>query len=88
MGTVKVILFSPEDLTLVKGSPVVRRKFIDTEISQISPGYYYNLLKYQRILVQRNALLKDIKMNKNLADNLSVWDRQLALFGAKLIYKN
>lgn len=87
LGTVKVILFSPEDLTLVKGSPVVRRKFIDTEISQISPGYYYNLLKYQRILVQRNALLKDIKMNKNLADNLPVWDRQLALFGAKLIYK-
>lgn len=87
LGTVKVVLFSPEDLSLVKGSPVVRRKFIDNEISQISPSYYYNLVNYHRVLSHRNTLLKEIRRHRASADNLFMWDDQIVSFGAKLIHK-
>lgn len=53
-----MILFSPEDLMLIKGSPLLRRRFIDIELSQISRIYYNELVQYNRLLLQRNNLLK------------------------------
>ena len=53
-----VVMFAPEDLHLVKGSPQVRRRFIDMEIGQISPVYLHDLLTFQKLLKQRNHILK------------------------------
>lgn len=58
IGTLAVVLFAPEDLDLVKGSPQIRRRFIDTEIGQISPAYVYHLTRYNKLISQRNHLLK------------------------------
>ena len=88
MGCLNVVLFSPEDLKLVKGSPSNRRKFLNIEVSQVSPYYHHLLNKYNHILKQRNNLLKDISRNNNSDENmLEVWDEQLSTTGSKIIKK-
>lgn len=82
-GNLNIVLFSPEDLKLVKEGPSERRKFLDREISQISVKYYYTLNQYNKILQHRNKLLKT---NKNKALDLEVWNEQLARAGAWLIF--
>ncbi|MDW0118876.1 DNA replication/repair protein RecF [Sporosarcina thermotolerans] len=59
IGQLNVVMFAPEDLNLVKGSPQVRRRFLDMEIGQISPVYLHDLLTFQKIIKQRNAILKE-----------------------------
>lgn len=88
VGNLNVILFSPEDLKIVKGGPSNRRKFLDLEISQVNPYYYHLLKEYDHIVKQRNNLLKKMynKNNRDL-DLLEVWDDKLAEKGAKIIYK-
>lgn len=77
-----IVIFSPEDLKIVKDEPEKRRRFIDREISQLKPSYYQNLTSYKKALIQRNALLKDC----NLSDeNLRVWDESLAYYGHKIM---
>ncbi|WP_102026154.1 DNA replication/repair protein RecF [Salirhabdus sp. Marseille-P4669] len=66
IGALNVVMFAPEDLNLVKGSPQERRRFIDMEIGQIQPIYVYHLTQYQKILKQRNALLKDYQRNREM----------------------
>ncbi|RKQ32981.1 DNA replication/repair protein RecF [Oceanobacillus halophilus] len=61
IGAINVVMFAPEDLTLVKGPPQIRRRFIDMELGQIQPTYIYHLGQYQRILKQRNNLLKQMQ---------------------------
>lgn len=85
LGNVHVVLFSPEDLRLIKDGPAERRRFVDIELSQIKPTYLSALQQYQHILKQRNNLLKDIMTTASLEDTLSVWDEQLCLYGAVLI---
>ncbi|MCT2535517.1 DNA replication/repair protein RecF [Aquibacillus koreensis] len=63
IGAINVVMFAPEDLNLVKGSPQIRRRFIDMEIGQIQPIYIYHLGQYLKILKQRNHLLKDFRRN-------------------------
>ena len=87
VGIINIVLFSPEDLFLIKGAPAGRRKFLDTEISQASPSYYGELIKYNHILQQRNNLLKKIKENKARKNMLELWDSQLAASGAKITLK-
>lgn len=87
MGLLNVVLFSPEDLLLVKGMPALRRRFLDTELSQASPAYYQLLLKYNRIVTQRNNLLKKIRERRESAEMLEAWDAQLAVAAAKLVEK-
>lgn len=78
-----VVLFAPEDLQLVKGSPSLRRKFIDIDLGQIKPVYLSDLSNYNHVLKQRNAYLKSTdKVDINF---LSVLDEQLADFGARVI---
>jgi len=86
-GNLYAVMFSPEDLRLVKGSPSERRKFIDMELCQLSKVYCHSLQNYYKVLKQRNNLLKDIRKNRNLAETISVWDEQLVLYGEKLIDK-
>jgi DNA replication and repair protein RecF len=65
VGTLNVVMFAPEDLDLVKGSPQVRRRFIDMELGQISPVYLNNLSLYGKILKQRNVLLKNMQQKRS-----------------------
>ena len=87
MGFLNVVLFSPEDLMLIKGMPNLRRRFLDMEISQVSPAYYQQLLKYNRIVAQRNTLLKKIRENKEKPDMLDAWDEQLVTVGSQIAKK-
>ncbi len=85
IGAMNVVLFSPEDLYLIKGAPAGRRKFLDTEISQATPAYYALLNQYNRVVAQRNVLLKKIKERKAKVDLLELWNQQLAQLAAKII---
>ncbi|MDT9026550.1 DNA replication/repair protein RecF [Rossellomorea yichunensis] len=64
VGNMNVVMFAPEDLHLVKGSPQVRRRFIDMEIGQVSPVYLHDISLYQKILQQRNHYLKQLQTRK------------------------
>ncbi|WP_347861804.1 DNA replication/repair protein RecF [Salimicrobium sp. PL1-032A] len=64
IGALNVVMFAPEDLNLVKGNPQIRRRFIDMEIGQIQPKYIYHLGQYQKVLRQRNHLLKDLQRRR------------------------
>lgn len=80
-----VVVFSPEDLKLVKEGPGERRNFLDTEISQIKPVYSYNVNRYNKILFQRNNLLRSNKFQKNIKGLLEIFDIQLAKIGTDII---
>lgn len=78
-GRVNLVLFTPDDLQLVKGDPALRRKFLNMEIAQISPLYYDLLAQYNRVLQQRNRFLKQCREREKLEEaQLSVWDGALA----------
>ena len=84
-GIVHFVFFSPEDLNIIKDGPAGRRRFIDLELSQLDKVYLSNLSNYNRIINQRNSLLKEIHFQKNLMDTLDIWDMQLAEYGKKII---
>lgn len=85
IGLVHVVFFSPEDLSIIKNGPAERRRFIDMELCQIDKIYLHNLTKYNKILLQRNNLLKQIRFNDELMDTLSIWDQQLVSYGKEII---
>ncbi|MBQ3726185.1 MAG: DNA replication/repair protein RecF [Selenomonadaceae bacterium] len=87
VGKLNSVFFSPEDLFMFKGSPTDRRKFLDAQISQASPVYFMDLLKYNRIVEQRNVLLKKIRDGEFGANELELWDEQLALAAEKILIK-
>ncbi|WP_199616886.1 DNA replication/repair protein RecF [Paenibacillus alkalitolerans] len=88
VGTLNVVLFAPEDLEIVKGSPGVRRRFLDMEIAQVHPSYLHSLAQYQKVLAQRNNFLKSGEAHKGSGDALlSVWNEQLAQYGSKIMQK-
>ena len=84
IGHMNVVLFAPEDLQLIKGSPAGRRKFIDIELGQMKPLYLSDLSQYNHVLKQRNSYLKNSE--KIDATFLEVLDSQLASFGSRVIY--
>lgn len=86
-GVNNIIFFSPEDLAIIKNGPSERRKFIDMELCQIDKFYLHNLLNYNKIINQRNFLLKELnyKFDKSLYGTLDVWDMQMADYGNKII---
>jgi DNA replication and repair protein RecF len=85
MGHLNGVMFSPEDMKIVKEAPSERRRYMDMEISQIKPQYFYYLQQYNRILIHRNNLLKQINKNGSLKKMLGVFDEQLAEAGAFII---
>lgn len=84
-GIIHMIFFSPEDLSIVKNGPSERRRFINLELCQLNKIYHYNYVNYNKILNQRNALLKQINFNKKLLDTLDMWDMYLNEYGTHLI---
>lgn len=86
VGKLNVVLFSPEDLDLVKGAPNNRRKFLDMELGQMSQVYLFDLVQYQRLLKQRNLYLKQLLMKKEQdVVYLDVLTEQLAILAASII---
>ncbi len=85
LGLMNVVFFSPEDLGIIKNGPSERRRFVDMELCQLDPMYLHNLNNYNKIVNQRNRLLKDMYMNPSLKGTLDVWDIQLVEFGKKII---
>lgn len=86
VGGLNVVMFAPEDLEIVKGTPGVRRRFLDMEIGQVQPGYLHWLQQYHKVLQQRNNVLKHGYQATDKA-MLEVWNMQLAQFGVKIMMK-
>lgn len=84
-GTLYTVVFSPEDLSLIKDGPAERRRFLDMELCQLSRVYYYDLQQYYRTLKQRNNLLREIQKNSALQETLFVWDAQLIDYGERVM---
>lgn len=84
-GLLHVIAFSPEDLSIIKSGPSERRRFMDIELCQLDKLYISNLQNYNKLLNQRNALLKQISSNESLIDTLDVWDEKLVHYGKQII---
>ena len=85
VGTLNTVIFSPEDLELIKGTPSLRRRFLNMEISQTSPQYYHQLTMYQRAVQQRNRVLKEYSHKAHAP--VQDWDEQIATLGAQIIQK-
>lgn len=86
-GSLNTVMFSPEDLQLVKGEPALRRRFFDMQISQTDPLYYDLLVKYNRVLLQRNRLLKDIRDNGSKREALQPWNQEFMKLAAAITRK-
>ena len=85
LGLCNVVFFSPEDLGIIKNGPSERRRFVDMELCQLDQFYLYNLNNYNKIVNQRNTLLKDMYFNPQLRETLNIWDMQLVSYGSKII---
>ncbi len=83
IGRLNVVLFAPEDLQLLKGSPANRRRLVDIQNSQVSPPYFHHLQEYTRALAQRNSLLR----GPAAPAMLEIWDQPLAQHGTSLIIR-
>ncbi len=81
MGVVATVLFSPDEIGIIKNSPADRRRFIDIALCQLSKAYFYALNRYNKILLQRNTLLKSGRVDEN---SLEVWDLQLVEEGTRI----
>ncbi len=84
-GMLNLVFFSPEDLYIIKNGPSERRRFLDLELCQLDKIYLNQLSNYNKILAQRNNLLKQISTNRNLLDTLYIWDSKLVEYGRKII---
>ena len=85
LGLCNVVFFSPEDLSIIKDGPAERRRFVDMELCQLDSFYLYNLNNYNKIVNQRNMLLKDLFFQPELRETLHIWDSQLVSYGSKII---
>lgn len=86
-GICRLVLFSPEDLGIIKDSPGVRRRFMDMELCQLDPFYAKQLSAYNHVVVQRNSLLKDVYKRQDLLDTLEIWDIQLKKYAVPIILR-
>jgi DNA replication and repair protein RecF len=85
VGQLKVVLFLPEDIDLIAGSPEARRRYLDSAISQIDRAYARSLREYNRVLVQRNSLLRQLRERPGDPHQLEFWDERLAEQGSRLV---
>lgn len=82
VGKLNVVLFLPEDIVLISGSPGNRRRYLDLTLCQIDSAYCRSLARYNRVIVQRNALLRQLRERSARPKELSYWDGQVAHLGA------
>ena len=86
-GILNLVVFSPEDLNIIKNGPGERRRFMDLELCQLDQIYLTDLAGYNHIVNQRNRLLKDLYQNPSLRETLEIWDIQMLQYGKKIIEK-
>ena len=84
-GIANVVFFSPEDLNIIKNGPSERRRFIDMELCQLNKLYVHSLVQYNKVLLQRNKLLKELFFRPDCEETLDVWDMQLVNYGREVI---
>lgn len=84
-GIINIVIFSPEDLSIIKDGPAARRRFMDMELCQIDKIYLSDITNYNKVLIQRNKLLKDIGFRSDVMDTLEIWDMQLVQYGKRII---
>ncbi len=83
-GNLYIVLFNPDDMSLLKNGPYERRKFLDIMISQLKSGYVYNLNQYMKTLEQRNTYLRQIKFENKPEEMLDIWDEKIIEYGEKV----
>ncbi len=81
LGILNIVSFSPEDLNMIKNGPAERRRFLDSELCQLDKLYIFNLVNYNKILNQRNQLLKILGSRPEFMDTLDIWDERVAEYG-------
>ncbi len=86
LGNINIVIFTPDDINILKGGPQNRRRFLDIMISQLKPNYMYNLNMYLKTLEQRNKYLRQIKEEKKDEYLLDIWDEKLSEYAIN-IYK-
>lgn len=84
-GIANVVFFSPEDLNIIKNGPSERRRFIDLELCQVNKLYVHVLVNYNKIVIQRNKLLKELFFHPEYEGTLDVWDEQLVAYGVQVM---
>ncbi|MCI8273844.1 MAG: DNA replication/repair protein RecF [Clostridia bacterium] len=84
LGNINTVIFTPEDINILKGGPENRRKFLDIMISQLRPNYIHVLTLYSKTLEQRNNYLKQIKLENKDENLLDIWDEKLVEYGIKI----
>lgn len=87
LGMLHIVFFSPEDLSIIKNGPSLRRKFLDMEMSQLDKSYLQYLIQYNRLIGERNNLLKQIAVFPQLKETLDGWDEQIIETGIQIIKK-
>ena len=85
LGLLNVVFFSPEDLSIIKNGPAQRRHFVDMELCQLNKLYVHALIRYNKVIIQRNKLLKELPFNPDYENMLDVWDMQLVQYGSQVI---
>lgn len=84
LGNINTVLFTPDDINIIKGGPAGRRRFLDMMIGQLKPAYVYNLNMYLKCLEQRNNYLKQIKLENKSDELLDIWNEKLAEYAEKV----
>lgn len=87
VGLVNVVMFSPEDIALIQGTPQIRRRYLDITISQVDPRYCRTLSHYNKVLLQRNHLLRQIRDQHSRPDQLTFWDEEIVNAGAYIMLR-
>lgn len=85
IGNFKVSMFTPDDILLINEGPSIRRRYLDMIISMLRPSYMYDLMLFNKILVQRNKLIKDWHYKKITPTQIEVWNEKLSISGARII---
>src|SRR6185437_16014082 len=85
VGTVNAVFFAPADVDLIAGSPSVRRRFLDVMLCQLDPAYFRALSRYNKVIVQRNALLRQVRDRTQPAGSLTYWDDGLCDYGGRIV---
>lgn len=86
-GLIHFVFFSPEDLSIIKNGPAERRHFLDSELCQLDKVYLYQLSNYNKVVLQRNKLLKELYLHPDYREVLDVLDMQLVQYGSALIQR-
>ena len=84
IGKINVVIFTPDDIEIIKDGPQKRRRFIDMMISSLRPNYIHLLNSYNKILEQRNNYLRQIKLENKDPNMLDIWDLQLSEYSYKI----